>query len=225
MNERNLIPHFIQIDEMMELKMLIPETLDALELKALMVKADKLFKLSEVTIQANPDGRTLRSGGYNRIWTPQMLVRAVQLKEFSTYKKEHQIATKLNEEFNTDYFTAKRVWQKFSYLKKKKTYKEYKNEAEKKASGNKQKQPLTELRPTPVEISPKTNKPKKNFPKGQFEKKFSDEMKNTIKETYSIYKNSGKVTEVLNDEYGTEFTKKQVADKINYMKRQGVIPR
>lgn len=73
--EREHAKHYVKLDDMMELTMKIPVHLDVLELKALMFKADKLFKLSEVQILQH------KVAGYRRS-------EAIKTRQYKIYNKK-----------------------------------------------------------------------------------------------------------------------------------------
>ena len=60
-----LLEHEIVIDEHIKVTLMIPKKLSALELKALMVKSNKLFNLSEVPI--------INKKKYNHIFSDNMI--------------------------------------------------------------------------------------------------------------------------------------------------------
>jgi len=215
--DRKYIEHFVDIDEMMELKIKIPERLDALELKALMSKADKLFKLSEVQIiseQREPKTYKRNKDGYFR-WNEELITKLVEMKDKGF--KVPQISQHLCSIANDDYFTTKRCWGKLGYIQTHNLWKKYR--------GQKVPQEIKVSSVPDVKTTNVATKPKKLFPKGQFVKKFTEQMKDSIKHHYAQGKKSKELTELLNEEFNQNFTAKQVADKINYMKRQGVIPK
>ena len=60
--EKELIEHTVEIDNYITATLRIPKVLDAMELKALMVKANKLFNLAEIEIlDRKPAGRPVGS--------------------------------------------------------------------------------------------------------------------------------------------------------------------
>lgn len=206
--DREFVEHFIDIDELMELKMKIPKRLDALELKALMVKADKLFKLSEVTIapQESTEPRHYRKrngkkSGWKK-WTDDMLIELVAMNEQGI--KATEIAEKINAKYGSE-FDSKMVWQKIWYLQRKKTYKSYIGK---------------ELGTSVVPVQ-EDGEQKKRMPPNSG--KFSDEMKNKIVELENDGIDKREIRDTINKEFGTAFSHKQIVDKINYMRKQGEI--
>lgn len=83
--EKEYVDHFIKLDDMMELKMKIPVQLNVLELKALMYKADKLFKLSEVKIMQHKIAGQKRSDALKdrkqNVYSKKVVYDLVNLKK------------------------------------------------------------------------------------------------------------------------------------------------
>lgn len=212
MEEKDYLEHYVDIDNMMELKLKIPKRLDPLELKALMVKTDKLFKLSEVTIDRDVGEvkKTTRNyvkknnkASYN-IWTEDMTKSAVVLKELGI--KPTRIAEKLNEKYKTDYFNNKNIWAKFAYLKRKNEYDSY---------VPKEKPQSSEKTDT---ISVEDKKQNNNRLK-----LFSEDMVNTIVVRVEMGDDVKSVRDFVNNKYETSFSRSQINNKINYLKKKGEI--
>jgi len=54
MDDNELIEHEIKVDKFLSVKMKIPKKMDALELKALATKSQKLLNLSDLSVQRHP---------------------------------------------------------------------------------------------------------------------------------------------------------------------------
>jgi len=209
--DRQYIEHFIDIDEMLELKMKIPKRLNALELKALMTKADKLFKLSEVQISATtPIGQIRDVRTYAKsMWNDEFLRILVTMKDNGA--KVPQIGKKLNKLSNSTYFKNKRCWSKLNYLTKYGLINKYRGKA-----------PVTNTEvPQEMKVSSTNNVSHK---KGGFRQKiYTDEIITKMKEFYYSVKNSTKVKDELNKHFGTKFNSKQISDKLYQLKMKGEI--
>lgn len=66
MEENELVPHIVEIDNYTEVTLKIPKRLSVMALKGLLTKANKMFNIAEVPIDAAPLKRR-RNGGKNKL--------------------------------------------------------------------------------------------------------------------------------------------------------------
>jgi len=64
-NKKEMITHKVIIDDSISAEIKIPKVMEAIDLKALMHKANKLFNLSETNITASKQSGTVQ-------WTPEL---------------------------------------------------------------------------------------------------------------------------------------------------------
>lgn len=103
MEEKKLINHWVVIDEYTEIKLNIPERLTTIELQALMVRAKKLFNLSEITVDAPTTKRKYNKLSDNHI---NFIVDAAS-KGFNA----NSIQRQLKEDFNVS-----PSWEKIKHI-------------------------------------------------------------------------------------------------------------
>ena len=122
MNENNeLINHEVVIDKYLTATLSIPKKLTSLELKALFMKANKLFNLSEVEI-ADSNTTNVRGvrGKYKRhIFSPEIIeeIKMLYKKYINERFKHRYSAMDINKKFNTDYASVV-IEKKVAWLKK-----------------------------------------------------------------------------------------------------------
>lgn len=83
-----LIEHTIIVDEHISVQMKIPKELDALALKGLMVKANRLMNLSEVQIQTQKKSVKKSQQNGNFDWTPERLSELKQMTKTAASQQE-----------------------------------------------------------------------------------------------------------------------------------------
>lgn len=78
MEEQENVEHIVEIDKYIEVKLKIPKRLSAMDLKGLMSKTDKLFKLSEAKMVSTAEKKNNKESEPNRnqgqigsFWTPE----------------------------------------------------------------------------------------------------------------------------------------------------------
>lgn len=215
MEEQEYYEHYIDIDEMMELKLKIPKHLNVLELKALMVKTDKLFKVSEVKIVKNSIAGQRRSEAISyrkqNIFKKDVLIDIVNLNE---RKIDVPVITKyLNDKYGKKYglkVPSKRVHTKIWYLKNKsKNYDTFYN-----PDYEVDLEEINKIIPSKRKYTRKVNKPYS---------KYSNEITNTMIIRVEMGETSKEVRDFINKKYETNFSKKQIADKIYQLRKKGVI--
>ncbi len=78
--ETNLIEHEIEIDDYVKVTLSIPQKLTAIELKGIMIKANQLLKLSEISISTQQPGTyKKRREGLGSVWKEGMLAELVAM--------------------------------------------------------------------------------------------------------------------------------------------------
>jgi hypothetical protein len=134
------ISHKIIIDEYIEVTLKIPKVITAMGLKALMLKANKLFNLSDALVEetskkrsynyTKKPGRPVTTSLYVepvkanipktkrknlQLWDDEKLI---QLKRETLYNTPYKVkAENMNRIFNTDVFTVKNVKKKYYNLR------------------------------------------------------------------------------------------------------------
>jgi hypothetical protein len=83
-----LIEHTVIVDEHITVQMKIPKELDALALKGLMLKANKLMSLGEVTLQTKKPARNqpVKNGKFD--WTQKRVSELQELAKTSASAQE-----------------------------------------------------------------------------------------------------------------------------------------
>ena len=85
MDEKDFVEHEVEIDDYITATLKIPKVMTAMDLKSLMVKANKLFNLSEVPIVAR-----VVKGNHHHDWTTE---EDEQIKKLSKEgKKPSEVA-------------------------------------------------------------------------------------------------------------------------------------
>lgn len=98
------IEHDVIVDDNISVKLKIPKVMTAIELKALSMKADKLFKLSDVNIPRSYKKRTTATNenGKRAMFTEEM-GREIYEWRSKNHMSYEQIAVRLNKKYNADY--------------------------------------------------------------------------------------------------------------------------
>lgn len=127
--EEELIDHFIELDRYVQVTLRIPKNLNALELKGITDKAQKLYKIAEIPLEAVPQApreprkykkakSRFNGSGSNykkQMWFPQMVSELYRMKDVRKLSLD-DIQENINRKFETD-FTKEQVRQKISNLK------------------------------------------------------------------------------------------------------------
>jgi hypothetical protein len=208
--DNEMFEHIVEVDPMIEVRMKIPKRITALELKALMSKATKLFNLAEVPIREKPtqkpkvDGRKhngRKKGSGYELWTKPMIKDMLVLKKNTENMSE--VAHVLNEKYNTDYFTGKKCWGKFYYIKKKNLFHKYQDKP---------------VKPMKVQMEERRKEQKK---KHRPHANWTLEMVEKLKKYYNIGASNKDIRNYLNESFKVRLRAQQVKDKINYMVSKG----
>jgi len=125
------IEHKIVIDQYTEVTLKIPKTLTAMGLKALMMKANKLFNLSEIQepvqkrkyVYKKKPGRprkideqqVQRRGRNSTLWNEERV--SYLKKQININSKYKEKVVCMNKKFNTDVFTLKNIQKKYYNLR------------------------------------------------------------------------------------------------------------
>lgn len=107
--EENLIKHYVEVDHHITIELKIPTRLSVLQFKGLMLKADKIFKVSEVPLVATKKTYNRQS----KFIKFDMFKFIVENKQLST----NELTEKLNEKFSCN-LSRRQVYSKIQYLKK-----------------------------------------------------------------------------------------------------------
>lgn len=208
-DERKRITHYIKLNDDIEVHMKIPEVLNSMEFKAITTMANKLFNLSEVPIVQQNMGvkRTYtkraynKTNAYNSPFSNEML-------DFISDNERSGIDSNENyklfqQKFNSD-VDVKKFKTKLSNLKYSGRIKLY---------GSNSSTIVEEVQAGKIESNHKRRRGKV----------FTESQVNTI----ILHKKSGltsnKISEKINSAFGTEFTARQIADKIVALKNKGLI--
>lgn len=116
-NNEELIEHEIVVDKYLSATLKIPRVITSLELKALFMKANKLFNISEIsTAPTTEHGNRTDSKNYAK-YTPEMMEEIKTL--YLSGSRGQEIAEKINKKFNTNFsnsqisnkiFNSKEKW-------------------------------------------------------------------------------------------------------------------
>ena len=112
-----LIEHEVIINDMMEIKMKIPKKMTAMDLKALMVKANKIFSISDTSIDDSRSKIGVTSGAWIRgprtAWTPETDKKMNKL--WNDGENIRSVMSKL-EEMGCESLTKAKVYSRKDYL-------------------------------------------------------------------------------------------------------------
>lgn len=111
-----LVEHTIEIDKYTQLTLKIPKVMSAMDLKGLMVKANKIFNVSEVSITGRNGrmGRPPGSGRGHRLFTPEIDAKMYKLRETDklSWSKIDDALGITNTDKHYHYLKKKNRWNK-----------------------------------------------------------------------------------------------------------------
>ena len=199
--QSELIEHTVEIDEYLSATIKIPKVLDALELKALMAKANKLFNLAEVPIANTQKRKYTKSSEKWKTFSPEMVDFIIAT--INSGADYNQLTKNFNEKFNSN-VDKDRLMKKVYYIKNRKQW------------DNSLKLPEQGRQIVKTENGGSVvKKTRKKRTMTKYTKSQNDLINNLIKE--------GKpATEIYNEltkKFGNKFKKKGIHDKIYKIKK------